>query len=161
MGEIKMKRNILLGAILLLLLFLFPAINVQAAEKTEYLSNGQWTQINLTLPQGFNLNWEFETYNNSFPALVRIDDPDGYYENLITAESGSGVYIAEKQGAYIITLLNAGSVGGYIRFTYNEPLPVISGYLPLLMCGYIIFYLLFGCIGILFAIKKKTNIVIL
>jgi hypothetical protein len=137
MGAIKMKRNILLGAILLLLLFLFPAISVQAAEKTEFLSIGQWTQINLTLPQGFNLNWEFETYNNSFSALVRIDDLDGYYENLITAESGSGVYVAEKQGAYIITLLNAGSVGGYIRFTYNEPLPIISGYLPLLILGII------------------------
>lgn len=137
MGEIKMKRNILLGAILLLLLFLFPVISVQAAEKTEYLSIGQWTQINLTLPQGFNLNWEFETYNNSFSALVRVDDPDGYYENLITAESGSGVYVTEKQGAYIITLLNAGSAGGYIRFAYNEPLPVISGYLPLLILGII------------------------
>lgn len=132
-----MKKRTLLVGIVLLWFFLIPTTCVQAAEKTQYLSIGQWIQINLTLAQDFNLNWEFETYNNSFQALVRIDDPDGYYENLITAESGSGVYVAEKQGDYIITLLNCGLGGGYIHFTYSEPLPAISGYLPLVIIGVI------------------------
>lgn len=131
-----MKKHILLGVVMFLLALPIPY--VIGADRTEYLSPYAWTNFSLTLTEGFKLNWEFETYNSSFQALVRIDDPDGYFENLITAESGSGVYVTTKEGKYTITLLNPGSVGGYIRFTYSEPTHAIPSFIPLLVIGIII-----------------------
>ncbi len=143
-----MKRHCTLAVFILFLSL--PMTLVHGAERTEYLSAFAWTNFSLTLPEGFNLNWEFETYNSSFQALVRIDDPDGYFENLITAESGSGVYVTTKEGKHTITLLNPGTVGGYIHFTYNEPAPAIPGYIPLI---------LIGIIGIFAVLKSHAFIV--
>jgi hypothetical protein len=147
-----MKKNCVLAVFILLLTL--PMTVVHGAERTEYLSPFAWTNFSLTLPEGFNFNWEFETYNSSFQALVRIDDPDGYFENLITAESGSGVYVTTKEGKYTITLLNPGSVGGYIHFTYNDP-AAIPGSIPLILIGIIGIFVVLKSHG--FIAKRKRE----
>jgi hypothetical protein len=134
-----------------ILLIFLPIKFVQGAERTEYLSAFTWTNFSLTLPNNFNLNWEFETYNSSFQATVRIDDPDGYFQNLITAVTGSGVYTTTKEGKYTITLLNSDSVGGYILFTYNEPAQAIPGSIPLILVGII------GTFAILKSYRFRAN----
>lgn len=130
-----MKKYLLMGV--LSLLVIIPCISVvKGAEKDEYLGPYAWTNFAITLPEGFTLNWEYETYDNSFLATVRIDDPEGHFENLIIGEvSGSGSYSITKEGKHTITLLNSDSIGGNIRFTYNEP--SISGFFPLLIIGII------------------------
>jgi len=130
-----MKKYLLIG--FLSLVVIIPCISVvKVAEKDAYLGPGTWTNIALTLTEGFTLNWEFETYDNPFLASVRIDDPEGYFEILIIGEvSGSGTYLTTKQGEFTITLLNSDIVGGNIRFTYNEP--SISGFFPLIIIGII------------------------
>lgn len=122
---------------ILSLLVIIPCISVaRGAEKDVYLGIGGWTNFAVSLPEGFTLNWEFETYDSPFHASVRIDDPEGYFENLLIGEvSGSGTYLTTKQGEFTITLLNSDIVGGNIRFTYNEP--TISGFFPLLIIGII------------------------
>jgi len=146
-----MKRHCALAVFILLLTL--PMTVVYGAERTEYLSPFAWVHISLNLPEGFNLNWEFETYNSAFQALVRIDDPDGYFENLITAESGSGTYVTTKGGKYTITLMNAGSVGGYIHFTYNEP--AIPGFIPLILIGIIGIFVVFKSLRFITKRKRK------
>ena len=130
-----MKKYLLMG--FLSLLVIIPCISVaKGAEKDVYLDPFAWTNFAVSLPEGFTLNWEFETYDNPFMASVRIDDPEGYFEILIFGEvSGSGIYSITKGGKYTITLFNSDSVGGNIRFTYNEP--TISGFFPLLIIGII------------------------
>jgi hypothetical protein len=142
-----MKKYLLMG--FLSLLVIIPCISVaKGAEKDVYLSPMAWTNFAVTLPEGFTLNWEFETYDNPFLASVRIDDPEGYFENLIIgAVSGSGTHLTTKGGKHTITLLNSGSVGGNIRFTYNEP--SISGFFPLIIIG---------IIGLSFLIVKNKKI---
>lgn len=147
-----MKRNCALAVFIILLTL--PMTVVHGAERIEYLSPYSLKSFSLTLPESFNLNWEFETYNSTFQALVRIDDPDGYFENLITAESGSGLYVTTKEGKYMITLLNTGSVGGYIHFTYNDP-AAIPGSIPLILIGIIGIFVVLKSHG--FIVKRKRK----
>jgi len=134
-----MKRYFFLGIVgFLIVISGIPIVN--GAEKNEYLSPFTHSGFYLSLKEGFNLNWEFETYNNSFQATVRIDDSEGYFIYLATAEvEGSGVYIIPKDDSYYITLWNndPSFIAGYIRFTYNEPPLSISSFIPLILIGII------------------------
>ena len=134
-----MKKYFLMG--LLGLLIIIPSIPiVKGAEKDVYLNPFTHYGFYVSLPNGFTLNWEFETHNNSFLANVRIDDSEGHYSNLANGvEQGSGSYPITKDDSYYITLYNidGNMISGYIRFTYNDPPLTISGFIPLLMIGII------------------------
>ena len=142
-----MKRCFILGIVGLLVVISSIPI-VYGAEKNERLTPFTHSAFYLSLTEGFSLNWEFETNNNSFQATVRIDDSEGYYIYLATAEvEGSGTYIIPKDDTYYITLWNndPSLITGYIRFSYNDPPLSISSFFPPLLMGIIAITVLIRC----------------
>ena len=152
-----MKKQAFLGVIgIFLLISGIPVVN--GAEKDVYLSSFSHFGFYLSLEEGFDLDWEYETYNNSFLATVRIDDSEGSYTYLATTNvEGSGIYTIPKTDKYYITLWNQdpGMINGYIRFTYNEPPLSIPSFMPLLLMGIIALTVLLKCRNI---VKKRSNI---